>query len=41
MSEQELQELKLKVDSLDRMHKYAFAIIFAIGGYFILKQVFK
>ena len=39
MSEQELQELKDKVERLDKMHNIAFAIIVIVGGVYAIKSL--
>ena len=41
MSEQELQDMKQKVDYLDSMHKFAFLVIGAIVGIYLVKNFSK
>lgn len=39
MNEQELEEMKQKVDYLDKMHKVAFVIIGVLAGIYLVKKL--
>ena len=41
MSEQELNDLKQRVDRLDKMHNVAFAVIILVGGYYLISKLMK